>query len=182
MDEKDIRRAMDVAEELDKLARESYKEAVDRAFEAQKSGLRLSRRFFENWVETLEDQAELHRRTMQDLTQLVREQREVFHQLSHESLDAYDGFVESLSSYEHELESEEAGSDAEEPTDRQGRASEPAAGKAAGQGSREDYLRLLVRTGELRRGSGRLPDDFWDLPRPEDPDASVRRAVQEDRR
>jgi hypothetical protein len=104
MDEKDIRRAEEAAEKLDEIARESYKAAVDQAFEAQKSGLRLSRRFFENWVETLEDQAELNRRTMQDLTQLVREQREVFHQLSHESLDAYDGFVDSLSSYYEEVE------------------------------------------------------------------------------
>jgi hypothetical protein len=47
--------------------------------------------------------AELNRRTMQGLTQLVREQREVFHQLSHESLDAYDGFVDSLSSYYEEV-------------------------------------------------------------------------------
>jgi hypothetical protein len=60
-------------------------------------------RFFENWVETLEDQAQLNRRTMQGLTQLVREQREVFHELSHESLDAYDGFVDSLSSYYKEV-------------------------------------------------------------------------------
>jgi hypothetical protein len=103
MDEKDARRAEEAAEELDRLARESYKAAVEQAFEAQKSGIRLSRRFFENWVETLEDQAELNRRTMQDLTQLVREQREVFHQRSHESLDAYDGFVDSLSSYYEEV-------------------------------------------------------------------------------
>jgi hypothetical protein len=100
MDEKDIRRAEEAAEKLDEIARESYKAAVDQAFEAQKSGLRLSRRFFENWVETLEDQAELNRRTMQGLTQLVRE---VFHELSHESLDAYDGFVDSLSSYYEEV-------------------------------------------------------------------------------
>jgi hypothetical protein len=103
MDKKDARRTKETAEELDRLARESYKAAVERAFEAQKSGLRLSRRFFENWVETLEDQAELNRRTMQGLTQLVREQREVFHQLSHESLDGYDGFVDSLSSYYEEV-------------------------------------------------------------------------------
>jgi hypothetical protein len=102
MDEKDARRAWDAAEELDKLTRESYKAAVDQAFEAQRSGMRLSRRFFENWVETLEDHAELNRRTMQDLTELVREQREVFQQLSHESLDAYDGFVDSLTTYYEE--------------------------------------------------------------------------------
>ena len=103
MDEKDARRAGDTAEELDRLARESYKTAVNQAFEAQKSGIRLSRRFFENWVETLEDHAELNRRTMQGLTELVREQREVFQQLSRESLDAYDGFVDSLSSYHDEV-------------------------------------------------------------------------------
>src|SRR3712207_8854612 len=103
MDEKDARRAEDAAEELDRLTRESYKAAVDRAFEAQKSGIRLSRRFFENWVETLEDHAELNRRTMQSLTELMREQREVFQQLSRESLDAYDGFVDSLSSYHDEV-------------------------------------------------------------------------------
>ena len=84
MDEKGTGRHGDPAEELDRLARDSYKEAVDRAFEAQKSGIRLSRRFFENWVETLEDQAELNRRT----------------------LDAYDGFVDSLSTYYDEVAEE----------------------------------------------------------------------------
>ena len=102
MDEKGARRTEEAAEELDKLTRESYKAAVDQAFEAQRSGMRLSRRFFEDWVETLEDHAELNRRTMQDLTELVREQREVFQQLSHESLDAYDGFVDSLTTYYEE--------------------------------------------------------------------------------
>jgi hypothetical protein len=103
MDEKDARRAEEAAEELDRLARESYKAAVDRAFEAQKSGIRLSRRFFENWVETLEDHAELNRRTMQGLTEIAQEQREVFRQLSGDSLDAYDGFVDSLSVYYDEV-------------------------------------------------------------------------------
>jgi hypothetical protein len=103
MDEKDVRRVEEAAEELDRLTRESYRTAVDRAFEAQKSGIRLSRRFFENWVETLEDHAELNRRTMQGLTELVREQRKVFQLLSHESLDAYDGFVDSLATYYEEV-------------------------------------------------------------------------------
>ncbi len=103
MDEKHRDRAGEASEELDRLGRESYSAAVDRAFDLQKSGMRLSRRFFENWLETLEDHAELNRRTMQGLAELVREQREVFHQLSHESLDAYDGFVDSLSSYYEEV-------------------------------------------------------------------------------
>ncbi|MDP8950470.1 MAG: hypothetical protein M3N00_09600 [Actinomycetota bacterium] len=103
MDEKDTNRA---AEELDRLARESYRAAVDQAFDVQKSSMRLSRRFFENWIETLEDHAELNRRTMQNLTELVHEQREVFREMSRESLDAYDGFVDSLASYYEEVSKE----------------------------------------------------------------------------
>ncbi len=106
MDEKDAKRAGDAAEELDRLARESYGAAVDRAFDVQKSGMRLSRRFFENWIETLEDHAELNRRTMRGLTDLIREQREVFGEMSQESLSAYDGFVDSLSSYYEEVRPE----------------------------------------------------------------------------
>jgi hypothetical protein len=68
--------------------------------------MRLSRRFFENWLETLEDHAELNRRTMQDLTELVQEQREVFREMSQESLSAYDGFVDSLTSYYEEVSKE----------------------------------------------------------------------------
>ena len=106
MDEKGANRAGEAAEEMDRLARESYRAAVDRAFDVQKSGMRLSRRFFENWIETLEDHAEINRHTMRSLTELVREQREVFQEMSRESLYAYDGFVDSLSSYYEELSKE----------------------------------------------------------------------------
>ena len=103
MDERDAWRARDASERLDRLTREGYKAAVDQAFEAQKSGMRLSRRFFENWVETLDDQAELNRRTLGSLQQLVREQSELFRELSRESVDAYDGFLDSLDAYEKDV-------------------------------------------------------------------------------
>jgi hypothetical protein len=103
MDEKGVNRAGEAAEEMDKLARESYRAAVDRAFDVQKSGTRLSRRFFENWIEILEDHAELNRRTLWSLTELVHEQREIFREMSRESLNAYDGFIGSLSSYYEEI-------------------------------------------------------------------------------
>jgi len=45
----------------------------------------------------------------------------------------------------------------------------------------EGALRDLERQGFLRRGSGKLPKDFWRLPRPRDPKASVRKAVAEER-
>jgi hypothetical protein len=103
VDERSARRHREASERLDRLTREGYKTAVDQAFEAQKSGMRLSRRFFENWVETLDDQAELNRRTLGSLQQLVREQSEVFRELSRESVDAYDGFLNSLDAYEEDI-------------------------------------------------------------------------------
>ena len=107
MDEKGANRAGEAAEEMDRLARESYRAAVDRAFDVQKSGMRLSRRFFENWIETLEDHAEINRRAMRSLTELVREQQEAFGRMSRESFYAYDGFVDSLATYYEELSREE---------------------------------------------------------------------------
>jgi trans-aconitate methyltransferase len=103
VDERDVRRNREAAERLDEITREGYKRAVDQAFEAQKSGIRLSRRFFENWVETLDDHAELNRRAYSNLQELVKEQREVFQELSRESGDAYDGFLDSLDAYQEEI-------------------------------------------------------------------------------
>ena len=103
MDERDARRNREASEHLDRLTREGYKAAVDQAFEAQKSGMRLSRRFFETWVETLDDHAELNRRTLGSLQELAREQREVFRELSRESVDAYDGFLDSLDAYQEDI-------------------------------------------------------------------------------
>ena len=103
VDERDLRRNQEASDQLERLTREGYRTAVDQAFEAQKSSMRLSRRFFENWVETLDDQAELNRRTLGSLQQLVREQREVFRELSKESVDAYDGFLDSLDTYQQDL-------------------------------------------------------------------------------
>lgn len=182
MDEKDENRAREAGEELNRAAHESYRAAVDRAFEAHKSHMRLSRKFFENWIEALEEHAELNRRTTEGLTELVREQREVFQQLSQESLDAYDEFVESLYSYQQQLESGEGASGAAEQADHPEDVPEVSVSQGTGQSARAAYLKQLERTGEMKPGSGALPANFWDLPRPEDPEGSVRLAVQEDRR
>ncbi len=45
----------------------------------------------------------------------------------------------------------------------------------------EDHLMHLQREERVRLGSGRVTDDFWDLPRPDDPEDSVRQALNEDR-
>ncbi len=48
-------------------------------------------------------------------------------------------------------------------------------------GKDHESLRDLERQGLIRLGSGRLPRDFWRLPRPRDPKARVRRAVADER-
>jgi prevent-host-death family protein len=48
-------------------------------------------------------------------------------------------------------------------------------------GPDQEQLRDLERQGLIRLGTGQLPKGFWKLPRPRDPDASVRTAVSQER-
>lgn len=112
MNEKDAERTSEAFEELTEAAGGSYKAAVDRAFAAQEGNTKLTQSFFETWVDTMQDQVELNRRTVQGLAEVAREQREAFRELSRESLNAYDGFLDSLFSYYKEaLEEPKRGPD-----------------------------------------------------------------------
>ena len=44
-----------------------------------------------------------------------------------------------------------------------------------------ETLRDLEEQGLIKRGEKPLPEDFWDLPRPADPQAAVRSAVLRER-
>ncbi len=44
-----------------------------------------------------------------------------------------------------------------------------------------ERLREMERRGVLTIGTGKLPDDFWDRPMPEDPDGLVLKALLEER-
>ena len=104
------RQRREAFERFDAATRESYMAAVDRAFEVQKDGAKLSRSFFENWVQSLEEGVEINRRALEGLQRIATEQREAFYGLSRDSLGAYEGFVDSLGLYEAEI-SEKAGTD-----------------------------------------------------------------------
>jgi hypothetical protein len=39
----------------------------------------------------------------------------------------------------------------------------------------------MARRGEIKPGRGGMPEGFWDMPAPEDPEGLVRQAVREDR-
>lgn len=93
----------EATERFDAAARETYMAAVDRAFDVQKSGVKLSRTFFQSWMETLEEGVEINRRALEGLQRIAEDQRELFFDLSRDSLESYDGFVDSLSLYEAEV-------------------------------------------------------------------------------
>ena len=60
-------------------------------------------------------------------------------------------------------------------------AERPSVTKAASRISEEDRLLQLEREGVVKRGTGMLPDGFWELPIPEDSEGLVRKALEEDR-
>lgn len=45
-----------------------------------------------------------------------------------------------------------------------------------------EYLREMERKGLITIGTGKLPKDFWDWPRPKDPKGLVLKALIEERR
>ena len=44
-----------------------------------------------------------------------------------------------------------------------------------------ESLMKMEKQGLIRTGLGKLPEDFWNMPRPEDPEGSVREALIEER-
>lgn len=46
-----------------------------------------------------------------------------------------------------------------------------------------ERIKELARKGKIvTRGSGRVPDDFWEMPRPHDPEGLLLKALLEERR
>lgn len=92
------------AEDLTDATVQSYKAVVDRAFAARESNERLTRHFFEEGVDFFHQGVELNRRTLEELAEGARRQREALAEISRSSLDAYDGFLDSLYDYAGETE------------------------------------------------------------------------------
>lgn len=92
-----------------------YEAALENTAAMRESNTRLVRSLFENNIELLraqtEMQAEINRNTLQSIAEQARKHREALLGLSRESLNAYDGFLGSLSSYYEEVseETEEPG-------------------------------------------------------------------------
>ncbi|MDP8951513.1 MAG: hypothetical protein M3N18_04605 [Actinomycetota bacterium] len=114
MVEKDVDKANGgAAEELTEAVQDSYEAAMEGGAAVQEYNARLARSFFEGSIEALEAQAEFSHHTVQSIAELAREHQEAFRELSQRSLDAYDGFLDSVFSYYKEVLGEP-----EEPDDR----------------------------------------------------------------
>ena len=85
--------------DLAEISRESYRTVVDRTFAARESSARVTRSFFEDTVEELHEQTESNRRAMEELAEQMRRQSSALLELSRDSLESYEGFLDSLTSY-----------------------------------------------------------------------------------
>lgn len=99
MDERNLDRAGNAAQQMAEVSRESYRAVVERAFAARESHERLTRNFFEESLELFHDHAELNRRTLTRLADQAQERREILLGISRDSLDSYEEFVGSLSEF-----------------------------------------------------------------------------------
>ena len=107
---KDPDKVNEAVERMTEAMRDSYEAARENTAAMQETNNRLAWSLFESNIELLraqaEMQAEINRLTLQNLADQARKHREAFLGLSRESLNAYDGFLDSLSSYYEEVSEE----------------------------------------------------------------------------
>jgi uncharacterized membrane-anchored protein YjiN (DUF445 family) len=110
MPRKDADKVNEAVERLTQAMWGSYEAAVENTTAMSENNSRLARSLFEGNIEFLraqaQIQADLNRHTLQTLADQIRKHREALQELSRESLNAYDGFVDSLSSYYEEVSKE----------------------------------------------------------------------------
>jgi hypothetical protein len=107
MFENDTDKVNEAVERMTEAMWGSYETAVENSTAMQETNTRMARRLFESNIELLRAQAEIqteiNRHTLESLAEQTRKHREALLDLSRESLDAYDGFLGSLSSYYQEV-------------------------------------------------------------------------------
>ncbi len=106
----DTDKVNDAVERLTEAAWGSYEAAVENTTAMHETNTRIARSLFQSNIELLkaqaEIQAEVNRHNLQSLAEQARKHREALLGVSRESLNAYDGFLSSLSSYYEEVSEE----------------------------------------------------------------------------
>ena len=106
----DTDKVNEAVERLTEAAWGSYEAAVGNTTAMHETNTRIARSLWQSNIELLrtqaEIQAEVNRHNLQSLAEQARKHREALLGLSRESLNAYDGFLGSLSSYYEEVSEE----------------------------------------------------------------------------
>ena len=106
----DTDKVNEAVERLTEAAWGSYEAAVENTTAMHETNTRIACSLFQSNIELLkaqaEIQAEVNRHNLQSLAEQARKHREALLGVSRESLNAYDGFLGSLSSYYEEVSEE----------------------------------------------------------------------------
>ncbi|MBV9454797.1 MAG: hypothetical protein JOZ19_11870 [Rubrobacter sp.] len=98
-EEQQQRQVNEAAEQFANAIRDSYQVMAERSVSAQELNAQLTQDFFNRVIENLRAQAEDTRQMGQQLADQQQRATEAGQQLTHESVDAYMDFVNSMFSY-----------------------------------------------------------------------------------
>ena len=98
-DQQSQQRINEAAEQFTDALVQSYKTVADRGVSAQERGAQLTEVFFNQTINNLRAQAEENRQATQQLADQQQRQADATRTLTHESVDAYMYFMDSMFSY-----------------------------------------------------------------------------------
>ena len=106
MDEQKKQNVNQAAEQWTESTQQVVRTLADRTVSLQESNLRFTQNFFQNWIEQVNNQAQVVRKATQGLQEQGQRQREAVETLSKEGTNAYAEFLNSaLSFYQETLNS-----------------------------------------------------------------------------
>ena len=95
MDKQQTQRIEQSAEQLTTSTQQVFRTLADRTVSLQESNLRLTQSFFQNWIEQVNNQAQVTREATQTLHDQGQRQREAIDTLSQEGTNVYSEFLNS---------------------------------------------------------------------------------------
>ena len=102
MDQQQAQNINQASETLTDSARQAFQMLADRTVSLQESNLRLSKDFFQNWIQTLQSQTEGNRQAAQTVQEQSERQQQALQTLTQESTSAYSEFLNSALSFYQE--------------------------------------------------------------------------------
>ena len=99
VDEEQKRQVHEAAEKFADALEESYRSIADHSVSAQELNAQVTQEFFNGVINSLRTQADNNRALSEDLIEQQRKQQEASQALAQESVNAYMGFLGSMSAY-----------------------------------------------------------------------------------